>query len=452
MVRGSHDFASIDAYTGFVGTIRDKLNEGKPTTLLAEERPRLRPLPSTRLPEYSPYTAIVRQWSTIHFAKKVYSVPSRLIGCEVEVRQYPDVVQVWYRGKLTETMPHRIAERRLRLASRLSRHRLTHEHRDCLLEFVDTTAKGTAPFKDDVLCPCQSRRTVAECSCKARGFVPRPLAIRLPHLFSGQRIRRCYAQETANCGGKITADHAVAQTIHSEMGNGVIERVLRDGRRIETPISSAGRKVLCKRHHDVLSPLEQLGRRFVRAHRDSFLFARNTTPVEDRHVLFNGYDVERWMLKVLCTLAHDQPASRFGASAPWRVPREWVKVLFEGAPLPAGAGLYTPRHPRGRAKTGLHLSRIIEQKLPGVGGLPLIGELGTDGVVGLALCIYGLDLDLRMAQPVESDDAFRVRMYRQPTATGSFYIHLGWEDSPPAFLGKVFSRGDLSVRDDLLRN
>jgi hypothetical protein len=73
--------------------------------LLAEERARLRPLPSTRLPEYSPYTAIVRQWSTIHFAKKVYSVPSRLIGCEVEVRQYPDVVQVWYRGKLTETMP-----------------------------------------------------------------------------------------------------------------------------------------------------------------------------------------------------------------------------------------------------------------------------------------------------------------------------------------------------------
>jgi hypothetical protein len=105
VVRGSHDFASIDAYMGFVRTIRDKLNEGKPTALLDEERPRLRPLPSTRLPEYSPYTAIVRQWSTIHFAKKVYSVPSRLIGCEVEVRQYPDVVQVWYRGKLTETMP-----------------------------------------------------------------------------------------------------------------------------------------------------------------------------------------------------------------------------------------------------------------------------------------------------------------------------------------------------------
>ena len=32
-------------------------------------------------------------------------MPSRLIGSEVEVRQYPDVVEVWYRGKRTETMP-----------------------------------------------------------------------------------------------------------------------------------------------------------------------------------------------------------------------------------------------------------------------------------------------------------------------------------------------------------
>jgi hypothetical protein len=49
VVRGSHDFASIDAYMGFVFTIGDKVNEGKPTALLAEERPRLRPLPRSRV-------------------------------------------------------------------------------------------------------------------------------------------------------------------------------------------------------------------------------------------------------------------------------------------------------------------------------------------------------------------------------------------------------------------
>jgi hypothetical protein len=105
IIRGSRDFASVDAYMVFVGGIRDKLNEGKPTTRLAEERERLLPLPSTRLPEHSTYTAIVRPWSTVHFANRVYSVPSRLIGSEVEIRQHPDVVEIWYRGKRTETMP-----------------------------------------------------------------------------------------------------------------------------------------------------------------------------------------------------------------------------------------------------------------------------------------------------------------------------------------------------------
>jgi hypothetical protein len=105
VLRGSRDFTTVEAYMGFVGSVRDRLNAGKPTALLAEERAVLRPLPSCRLPEYSAYTAVVRPWSTIHFAKRVYSVPSRLMGCEVEVRQYPDVVEVWYRRKLTETMP-----------------------------------------------------------------------------------------------------------------------------------------------------------------------------------------------------------------------------------------------------------------------------------------------------------------------------------------------------------
>jgi hypothetical protein len=79
----------------FVSEVRDRLNGGRPMELPAQERPHLRPLPATRLPDYTKYAATVRPWSTVHFGKRVYSVPSRLIGCEVEVRQYPDVIEVW---------------------------------------------------------------------------------------------------------------------------------------------------------------------------------------------------------------------------------------------------------------------------------------------------------------------------------------------------------------------
>jgi len=107
VLRGSRDFPSVEAYMQLVEKVRGRINDGKSAALLAEEREHLLPLPRTRLPEHTTYTATVRQWSTIHFGRHVYSVPSRLIACEVEVRQFPDVIEVYYRDrtKPTATMP-----------------------------------------------------------------------------------------------------------------------------------------------------------------------------------------------------------------------------------------------------------------------------------------------------------------------------------------------------------
>ena len=115
LLRASGDFASVALYESFVAEHVDRLNCGKPTERLVEERAHLRPLPSKPLPEYTVYTATVRQWSTIHFARRVYSVPSRLIDCEVEVRQHADIVEIYYRDKLTETMPRIRGERSHRI-------------------------------------------------------------------------------------------------------------------------------------------------------------------------------------------------------------------------------------------------------------------------------------------------------------------------------------------------
>lgn len=102
MLRGSRDFDSVERYMEFVGAIRDGLNTPR-AAALAEERRYLLPLPPSRLPAFSTYTATVRPWSTIHFAHHVYSVPSRLIGCEVEIRQHPDLIEVFYRDRTTPT-------------------------------------------------------------------------------------------------------------------------------------------------------------------------------------------------------------------------------------------------------------------------------------------------------------------------------------------------------------
>lgn len=105
IVRGNRDFESIPHYQKFLQTEVDKLNGAVVAAALETERHHLGPLPPAKVPEYTTYWAIVRHWSTIHFGKKTYSVPSRLRGCRVKIRQYPDIIEVYYREKLTEMMP-----------------------------------------------------------------------------------------------------------------------------------------------------------------------------------------------------------------------------------------------------------------------------------------------------------------------------------------------------------
>ena len=103
ILRGSRDFDSADDYAHFVRQMVERHNrlvEGK----LEREMACLRPLPPAPMPEYVNYQARVRKWSTIQVAKRTYTVPSRLIGQEVQVRLYSEWVEVYYKGHLVERM------------------------------------------------------------------------------------------------------------------------------------------------------------------------------------------------------------------------------------------------------------------------------------------------------------------------------------------------------------
>lgn len=105
IVRGSTDFASLEAYLQFVRQVVDRSFNRHVVDKLALEREHLQRLPPAPIPSYTTFHPMVRRWSTIRIGGRAYSVPSRLIGHKVEVRQHPDVVEVFYKGQLTETMP-----------------------------------------------------------------------------------------------------------------------------------------------------------------------------------------------------------------------------------------------------------------------------------------------------------------------------------------------------------
>ena len=110
MLRGSRDFDSAESYTGFVRKVverRNRLVQGK----LEEERPLLQCLPPAPVPEYVNHQARVRKWSTIQAAGRTYTVPSRLIGKEVQIRLYAERLEVYYKGHLVERMERVRGER-----------------------------------------------------------------------------------------------------------------------------------------------------------------------------------------------------------------------------------------------------------------------------------------------------------------------------------------------------
>jgi hypothetical protein len=118
VLRGSKDFAAIADYVAFLGEVLYRTRNRGIDAALAEERAALRPLPRTAVPSYTVHHPVVRCWSTVRVGRRAYSVPSRLIGHTVEVHQHADVLEVFYRRRLVETMPrlrgdadHRIAYR-----------------------------------------------------------------------------------------------------------------------------------------------------------------------------------------------------------------------------------------------------------------------------------------------------------------------------------------------------
>jgi hypothetical protein len=104
MLRGSRDFESREAYTAFLRDLFAQLNAGR-RDRLAEELAVLRPLPPTRLCVWRKLSVRVGPSSTIRVLNNTYSVPSRLIGEQVEVRLDVERLEIWYGQRKVAQLP-----------------------------------------------------------------------------------------------------------------------------------------------------------------------------------------------------------------------------------------------------------------------------------------------------------------------------------------------------------
>ncbi len=118
LLRGNRSFDSVEVYEQFLQELVDSRNSARGKRL-AEEQAILRPLPVRRLEGFRKLQARVHTGSLIQVLSNTYSVHSRLIGEQVEVRVFADHVEVWYAQKRMDRFP--------RLRGR-GRHRVSYRH------------------------------------------------------------------------------------------------------------------------------------------------------------------------------------------------------------------------------------------------------------------------------------------------------------------------------------
>jgi hypothetical protein len=89
LLRGSRDFADLDAYRRFVDEAIGRRN-ARNRKRIEIERPALKQLPERRTTDYEEARVLVTSSGGFILRRVFYSVPSRLIGCRLNVRLYDD--------------------------------------------------------------------------------------------------------------------------------------------------------------------------------------------------------------------------------------------------------------------------------------------------------------------------------------------------------------------------
>ena len=103
IMRGDRDFESRGHYEQWLHEILEKANNLRQKRI-AEELLVMRVLTVSPLPEYTEETVGVSRGSTIRVKRNTYSVPSRLVGEQIQVRIFDERLEVYYARELQITM------------------------------------------------------------------------------------------------------------------------------------------------------------------------------------------------------------------------------------------------------------------------------------------------------------------------------------------------------------
>lgn len=246
-----------------------------------------------------------------------------------------------------------------------------------------TVVDGQVRFalRPDVPCPCGSGMPAANCCLTNRGFRKQPASSIPPGPITGNSIERCYAKGLGDCGTRISREHYVSESLLERLN---AEEALtvkglswtgNESKKI-SPRALAS-KVLCDRHNSALAPLDAIALQIFQAFDERGAIGSGKKVLH----LFSGYDLERWLLKILCGLATSN-ALILDRPADLSIPEYWLKILFAGMRFPDDQGLY--------------VCRSKGHQFSGPSGLAMQAISGKGKLSGMGFTICGYELVLSM--------------------------------------------------------
>jgi hypothetical protein len=103
LLRGSTDFADLDAYRRFVNKVVGRANGGR-RKALEIERAQLKTLPPRRTDDFEAVLVTVTRSGGFFLRRVFYTIPSRLIGHRLRIRLYDDRLECFLGGTLVQTL------------------------------------------------------------------------------------------------------------------------------------------------------------------------------------------------------------------------------------------------------------------------------------------------------------------------------------------------------------
>ncbi len=232
---------------------------------------------------------------------------------------------------------------------------------------------------------------------------------------TGYSNPKCYARALGDCNKKISVEHYVSrQVLELWSDKGIVTTNLPDlgNEKLlsEIPVKALGGKMLCERHNHALSGLDQVGVNFCR-------FIRNQ-PVQPKYNVLNGFDLERWMLKLFLGFSVIVKNQEYNIKD-WQPPLEWLQLLFGEQGIADKGGLYS-----------FTLNNVSR---PGnMIKINYVSEKATGNEVGIIINLDGIVMFFGVSDPVPLPPNPHMEIFRRPKLLAiaeknrTRELHTGW--------------------------